>query len=155
MSSTTPDPALVERCDNWGDVVRWRRLPGHAVSVEGWFRAPRGAEVDWETLAPPRNRPKFDLHDAQRVEDGVCTLPLYPHALLRLWHVHRWDPGACLRVAAKAAGERRGTIRGFDASLDLAYKLLAAALLLPDVIRKQRARAIVNHAILGAIDAVD
>ena len=91
----------------------------------------------------------MDVSDAEDVESAVCTLDMYPHAILRGWHVNRLSEPMCLRLAAKAAGEQRGNVRGWEAILAMAYALLADALTTPRVLRRERARQRV-HDILGA-----
>lgn len=135
------EASMEDRCDNWGQAMRWRRYRTlRTPSLEGHYRPPRGVEVDWATRAPQK-RAGIDLYDAQVVEEGVCTLPRYSHALLRLWHIEKIDPRFCLRIAARLSDEPQGQPRGFGSAIRMAYALLAAALLLPSEIRKARARA--------------
>ena len=134
----TPNPSIADRCDNWGMAIRYRAAGFQTASKEGEYRSPQRAH--WQTAGAPPQTLQIDARDAQLIESAVCTLPLYPHALLRAWHVYRVSEPVCLRLAAKASGEPRGRTSGFDAALGMAYALLTAALALPVAIRNDHAR---------------
>ncbi len=150
-----PDPwlSLIDRCDNWGEAMRWKV---HAsVSING--RGPRLAPVKtyyaqiggietqyrspqsqhWHYGSAPTAAPDPDQKDADIVERAVCSLNIYPHAMLRYHHVNRLAPPIVMRLAAKAAGTpRQGN---FNGALADSYSLLAAALALPAVLQRLRA----------------
>ena len=134
----TPDTTIADRCDNWGLAIRYRIIEFQTASKEGEYRSPQRAH--WQTAGAPSQSLQIDARDAQAIESAVCTIPIYPHALLRAWHVYRVSEPVCLRLAAKAANEPRGRASGFESALAMAYALLTAALELPAVVRKDRAR---------------
>jgi hypothetical protein len=140
--------SIEARCDNWGLAHRLRLIQGEAESFEGAYRSPQ----QWHELGAPAESQFVDPHDAREVESAVCVLPIYQHAILRAWHVYRASPAACLRLAAKAAGESRGRLGGWASTLGASYGLLAHALSLPVVIRKERARERVAR-LLGPLPA--
>ncbi len=146
-----PKLSMNDRCDNWGMACRYRLIQGETASLEGGYRSPQ----DWYAPgAPPQ--PKFcDVKDAQEIESAVCVLDLYHHSILRAWHVYRVSEPQCIRLAAKAANEKRGRASGFDATLGMAYGLLSEALELPAVIRKDRARRRIQDAFAGVLQVVD
>lgn len=159
-----PQPAqlsprsLVDRCDNWGDVMRWKVRASVSINGGGPQRAPvkvyyariGGLESQyrspqsqhWHYGSAPTAAPDPDQADAAVIERAVCALPIYPHAVLRYHHVNLLAPPIVLRLAAKAGDEPRSrgnaevTLR---TALDCAYGLLAHALTLPAVIQRQRA----------------
>jgi hypothetical protein len=133
-------PAIPDRCDNWGVFCRYTHAGIETASKEGQYRSPQ----QWHALGAPPIPLNLDPIDARLIEDCVTTIDLYHHALLRAWHVYRVAEPTCLRLAAKAAGQKRGQSNGFDASLGMAYGLLSAALELPAVVRKERARRAVQ-----------
>lgn len=60
---------LADRIDNWIRVNRWFRAVGRSLSLEGYFRPPRGVEMEYETGDPPPKPPEMtDIHDAWRIE---------------------------------------------------------------------------------------
>lgn len=134
----TPNPSIADRCDNWGMAIRYRAVGFQTASKEGEYRSPQRAH--WQTAGAPSQTLQIDARDAQTIESAVCTLPLYPHALLRAWHVYRVSEPVCLRLAARAAHEPRGRTSGFDAALGMAYALLSAALDIPETARAALAR---------------
>lgn len=150
MAVAVAEHPLAARCDNWGLACRYRLIQGETASLEGAYRSPQ----EWhEPGAPPQ--PQFcDVPAALEIESAVCVLDLYHHAILRAWHVYRVSEPQCIRLAAKAAGEKRGKASGFEATLRAAYALLEVSLALPAVVRKERARARIR-AILGPVPATE
>jgi hypothetical protein len=160
-----PDSRLEVRCENWGEYMRWRQRVSSATMVDPTRAAPkrhffaRVASFEtnyrspqaqhWHYGSAPTQAPEADKADAEEIENAVCALDLYHHALLRGHHVERMAPALVLRKAAKAAGQRRGNPFGFLASLGMAYGLLSAALKEPAVIRKIRARERVLEILKG------
>ena len=142
---------LVERCDNWGACLRASltvsvaKLPGKGAryfarigSYEQAYRSPQ--RNHWAPPGATAAPDQADVLDAQEVESAVCLLDLYHHTVLRGWHVYRLAEPTVLRLAAKASGTARGRNSGWDATLSMAYGLLADALLVPAVFRRERAR---------------
>jgi hypothetical protein len=140
--------SIEDRCENWG---AWAR--GHtrfqkrtAKSAEGHWRSPQM----WEA-APATAWMTTDAGDAQAIESAVCALPLYYHALLRGWYVGGprglMSAGECLLRASQASGEPRARLGTFVMRLHAGHALLIAALAVPAVVRKQRAREIVREAL--------
>ena len=153
------DARLIARCEGWGKVMRAiltnvaaegtgidRRYYAKIGSYEAGYRSPQSHH--W-TRPVTASFELLDVSDAEDVESAVCTLDMYPHAILRGWHVNRLSEPMCLRLAAKAAGEQRGNVRGWEAILAMAYALLADALTTPRVLPRERARQRA-HDILGA-----
>src|SRR5512144_1635851 len=133
MASAVPAEAqwtLVDRLENWGRAMRNGWTPSRAESVEGDYRSQDGIAL--AECAPPRLVP-IRLDDAREIESAVCMIDLYHHTLLVAWYGRRLAEAHCLRLAARNAGQQRGVVRGFDASLWMAHSLVADALLLPAV----------------------
>lgn len=140
---------LVDRCENWGFALRGGLLRGETPSLEGNYRAPKITAA----LGAPTTRSGINLPDAQIIEAAVCgSVDLYHHAILRAWHVYRLSEPVALRRAAKAAGVERGKVSGFELTLQMAYGILGAALLLPAVVHKARARERVERALAWSAD---
>src|SRR3990167_5401149 len=77
-----------ERLSNWGRWARSHQHYGHCMSIEHQYRAPRGAEVEWETASPPPPPlPSQDLQDALAVERVMRHLPRKNRDALRLRYV--------------------------------------------------------------------
>ena len=139
-----------ERCDNWGQCLRyyvpgWHSpalLGGDGGSAESKFSADDHSGYRQIEAHPSAH---LDVNDAKIVESAVVTLPLYQHALLKAHYVRSYSPGKCLALAAEAAGVRRVKFRGFLSDLEMAHALLIAALRLPAVVRKVRARELVRE----------
>lgn len=142
--------AVVLRCENWGNVMRWRinaamaiNSPTHpgAPARKHYFAAERGFYTSspqiWEAVPTPPPDP--DQRDAADVESAVQSMDLYHHAVLRYHHVNRLEGAICLRLAAKAGNQKRGQASGFASTLAMSHALLIDALKLPAVIRKARA----------------
>ena len=146
------------RCENWGEVMRWRQAASVAIngqsrpsraptkryfasagSMETGYRCPQSPH--WHYGEAPTAPPQPDRDDADQIELAACSLDVYHHAILRYFHVNRLDAPVVLRLASKAAGERRGRLGGFVATAHMAYGLLETALRLPAVVRKDRALA--------------
>lgn len=128
------------RLINWG---AWcRDAPSYyyrAMSAEGMFRSPQ----PWEE-APPWGKFSVDQRDAQTLENAAQMLPLAKHALLRAHYVHRLAFGHCLRLAAKAAGEKRARTADFWDELTLAHAAILHCLTIPAAIRRDWARRYVR-----------
>lgn len=152
------DAHLLDRCENWGRVVRarlthvaaegtgkHRRYWAKIGSYEAGYRSPQSHH--W---TPPvtASFELLDVVDADDVESAVCMLEMYPHVILRGWHVNRLSEPMCLRLAARAAGVMRGKVSGWGPTLEMAYALLSEALTTPRALRRERARQRV-HAALG------
>jgi hypothetical protein len=165
---TDPSAQLVDRCDNWGDVMRWKihasvsingRGPNLAPTkvyyariggLESQYRSPQ--RQHWQYGSAPTQPPDPDQEDAMQIERAVCTLDLYHHSALRYHHVNLLSPPVVLRLAAKAAGiPRSRSENSLRFTLQTAYGLLQHALTLPAVIQKARALERVQ-AVLGAFD---
>jgi hypothetical protein len=153
------DRPIVKRCENWGDACRllgdrrtlWDVAIGAAVGRFPAYAQSRSQQWD----APsPNPRLALNIDDAKLVDHAACALPIYPHALLASWYAHRLNPSICLTNAAKKAGMKRAPWRLFDEHLEQAHDALIAALALPAVIRRNRARDIAR-AMLSAEIAQD
>ena len=152
--------ALDARLENWGAVLSGRLAGGRGgatESLEGLYRAPRFSAA----LGAPSVAVELDQDDAQVIESAVILLPLFHHALLRCWHVHRLAPGTCIDRARRVGGPGSPEGRHLPAHLDRAKALLEAALRVPAVIRKERARDYVRRMLatgggeMGTLDKPD
>jgi hypothetical protein len=99
-----------ERLINWGRWCRERGAKGHCASIENRYRAPRGAEIDWETATPPAASIFVDVLDAERIEDLVLAMFLQKHhthyaVALRLNYARRWDHRAIAKKLHCRLGE--------------------------------------------------
>lgn len=137
---------LDDRLDNWGRAMRWyaANASGTCASLEGHYRSPQ----PWHAIPPSAVPNGIDGPDAQAVESAVAVLSLFDHMLLRAWYVRRTHGDHCISLARRAAGTAAPKGRGFQQHMADAKSALQAALALPAVIRKDRARARVR-AILG------
>ncbi|MCC7122275.1 MAG: hypothetical protein IT493_12025 [Gammaproteobacteria bacterium] len=166
-AEVAPDSALEHdlehRCENWGAALRsqchgnasselvaardhaqrgvylTRRFAPSLRSFEAGWTSPQSAH--WNVPGVTRAPRDVDLADAQTIETAVCSIDAYFHAILRGWHVQRFAEPVCLRLAARAVDCKRGKLSGWQATLDMAYALLTAALDLPAGVHKDRARA--------------
>lgn len=80
--------SIHERLTNWGRWARIHRHYGHCLSFEHRYRAPRGAEVEWETATPPP-APLLppDTLDAMEIERRMHRLPRLRRVILKLRYV--------------------------------------------------------------------
>lgn len=154
---------LEARCDNWGEIMRWRQRASVAInggstkgppqkhffatigSFEAGYRSPQSEH--WNYGSAPTEAPDPDPIDADEIEQAVQAITVYHHAILRYTHVNRLDAPIVLRLAAKAGRQRRSMLTGYLPTLHMAYGLLREALSLPAVVRKARARERVQKAL--------
>lgn len=153
MIQVDPWEQLMARCDNWGDALRWKVQASVSINgrgprlapmktyyakiggIETQYRSPQSQH--WHYGSAPTASPDPDQGDADIIERAVCSLNIYPHAILRYHHVNRLAPPVVMRLAAKAAGQpRQGNFNGAIAD---AYSLLATSLALPAVVQRLRA----------------
>jgi hypothetical protein len=133
--------SIDDRLDNWGIYWRWRLGYDQAQSFEGRYRSGQ----PWHAVPTPPEA--LDPADADVIENAVCAIDLYHHALLKGWYVRRWDEQRCLHRAREAAGYGRQRGGSFAASMVMAKSLLTAELGRPAVTRKERAREVVRRAL--------
>jgi hypothetical protein len=158
-----PWEQLIDRCENWGEALKWKihasvSINGRGPSLapvktyyarvgglETQYRSPQSQH--WHYGSAPTAKPEPDQQDAALIERAVCSLVIYPHAILRYHHVNRLAPPIVMRLAAKAAGTpRQGN---FNGALNDAYAALARALELPAVVQRLRAVERVKAALKG------
>lgn len=78
------------KLENWGRWCRSRPHLGHVASLEGRYRAPRGAEAEWETATPPPSPlPPPNDPDALAIELIWRFIPKRQRFALRMVHVFR------------------------------------------------------------------
>ncbi len=149
---------IEDRCENWGQVMRWKQFASvaingapsstappkkryfaNAASYETNYRSPQSPH--WHYGEAPTAPPEPDVKDAELIEVAACSLPKYQHFVLRYHFVNRLDAPIVLRLSAKAAGEQRGRIGGFTATLAASVALLSAATQLPATTLRQQAVA--------------
>lgn len=148
---------LSDRCDNWGEAMRWKIRASVSINGRGpnlaptktYFARVGGLETQyrspqsqhWHYGSAPTAAPSPDEADAAVIERAACSLEVYYHAILRYHHVHLLAAPVVLRLAAKAGQQQR--TRGGDGALQgvltVAYGLLGNALTVPAVIQRQRA----------------
>lgn len=156
MIPAATQTGLEPRLTNWGDV--WRLRLGYGLepsataseSAEGAYRNRWRASWDSDPVvgcAPSAPR-ILDRADAEVIELGVCALDLFHHCLLKAWFIRRIGAIGALNFARTAAAETRifyrttaDAERECAARLIMAETLLGRVLLLPAVVRKERARA--------------
>jgi len=161
-ATNPPQTGLEPRLLNWGDV--WRQRLGYGLersatavsSAEGGYRNRWRASWDSDPLvgcAPLAPR-TLDRADAEVIELGVCALDLFHHCLLKAWFIRRIGAIGALNFARTAAHEQRifyrttaDAERECAARLRMAETLLGRVLVLPAVVRKERARAHVRVAL--------
>ncbi|MCC6378746.1 MAG: hypothetical protein IT519_08025 [Burkholderiales bacterium] len=145
MTAADETGALDLRLENWGAAISGRSFGGArgTESIEGRYRSPQ----QWHALGAPQALIEPDHEDAQIIESAVVLLPLFYHALLRAWYVRRLSPGTCVSRAREVGGAASPEGAHFPRHLDRAQELLVAALALPAVIRRDRARAYVRKAL--------
>lgn len=145
MTADEESDALDHRLENWGAAISGRSFGAArgTESIEGRYRSPQ----EWHAPGPPQALIEPDHEDAQVIESAVVLLPLFHHALLRAWYVRRLSPGTCVSRAREVGGAASPEGGHFPRHLSRAQELLEAALALPAVIRRERARAYVRKAL--------
>jgi hypothetical protein len=89
-----------QKLQSWGRWCHKHRHAAHCYSLEGAYRAPRGAEIEWETaIPPPSPQPRPDDLEGLAVE---LIWRLIPHSLghrtaLKLVYVWGCDTKSCCR----------------------------------------------------------
>jgi hypothetical protein len=86
------------RLKNWGRWCRSRPHYAHVFSIEGRYRAPRGAELEWETATPPPSplgRP--DDPDGLALELVIRLMPRKHRMALKFLYVFEAKVDWCRR----------------------------------------------------------
>lgn len=143
MTHGQEQEGIIARLENWGAAMGGRMIDSaaEAGSIESRYRSPQ----HWHALGAPVNALPPDQEDAQVIESAVVLLPLFHHALLRLWYVRRLRPGTCMKWARQVGGERSPAGHHFPDHLQAAHRLAESALEIPAVIRRERARDFVRR----------
>lgn len=109
------------RLVNWGRWCRSRKHVGKVDSLEGRYRAPRGAEFEWETATPPPTPlASPDDLDGLAIELVWRMIPEKHRKALRLFYVFRADAKFCcqrLHIKRVAWGHFIGHARQMTANL--------------------------------------
>lgn len=93
------------RLGNWVRALRWRPSLRHAMSLEGWYRPPRGVEVEYETGDPPPRPPQWvDPLDAWAVELAWRRCSAISRWVIKTHYHDALEPSKACRIIKSRTG---------------------------------------------------
>ena len=117
---------LDARIQNWARHYRNRLIKRATASLEGLYRPPRGAEIEWETEpAKAAPLPSVDVQDAERLEDAWLCVPNHKLKLFLRLHYCRRRSWWYVRRRCSLVGDLNENRMMADAAMALSLQEIA------------------------------